>query len=68
MAFEAVDHFAEADVARVGVDAAAAAGEDVVGVGRADGAAVSGGYFGTGRVVFGHCVSSLWLCVVCGCI
>ena len=54
MSFEAVDHFAKADVARVGVDAAAAAGEDVVVVGRADGTAVSWEYFGTGWVIFGH--------------
>lgn len=55
VAFEPVDHFAEANVARVGVDAAAATGEDVVFVGCADGTAVAGGDFGTGgAVVFRH--------------
>jgi hypothetical protein len=62
-AFEAVDHFAEAHVARVGVDASTAAREDVVGVWVADGTALAGEDFGTGwAVVFGGhgCILEGW--------
>mmetsp|Transcript_2723 Transcript_2723/g.5054 ORF Transcript_2723/g.5054 Transcript_2723/m.5054 type:complete len:244 (+) Transcript_2723:1001-1732(+) len=51
LAFVGVDHLAEADVAGVGVDAAAAAGEDVVGVGDADGGVVSWWDLGAGWYV-----------------
>jgi len=47
-AFIGVDQFAESDIARVGVDASAAAGEDVVGVWGADGGGVSWGDLGAG--------------------
>lgn len=78
--FEGFDHLAEADVAGVGVDAAAAAGEDVVGVGVADGASVARRDFGAGWGVrfawwgfffAGHggwnCINSVaaWLSWIC---
>lgn len=49
----------------MGVDASAAAGEDVVVVGGADGPAVAGGDFGTGgTVVFRH-VERSWAKFLC---